>query len=145
MTEQTDVPPPSVGAPPDASPPGAAADRLRAALTDRLAAVSLPPKPPSGAPPILRPGGPVATVVKEKKRWATVEAPPPVAQDSRKERLDNVDRLLRDCLKSAREAALAQLRQTSLPAETGDVRWFLPARETVTSWLADEVAALAKT
>lgn len=144
MTEQTDVPPPSVGAPPDASPPGAAADRLRAALTDRLAAVSLPPKPPSGAPPILRPGGPVATVLREK-RWATVEAPPPVAQDSRKERLDNVDRLLRDCLKSAREAALAQLRQTSLPAETGDVRWFLPARETVTSWLADEVAALAKT
>ncbi len=153
MTDQPDVPPPPDGSPPgsatpgapSATSPGAAADRLRAVLTDRLGTVPLPPTSPSGAAPLLRPGGPVAAVVREKKRWATVQAPPPAAQDDRKERLDNVDRLLRDCLRSARQAGLAEVRRSGLPWETGDERWFLPPRETVTAWLADEVAALAAT
>jgi hypothetical protein len=140
MSEQP-TPAPTAGPGPDPPAPDGAADKLRASLVTKLENA---PRPPPGAPPVLRPGGPVAAVVREKKKWATVQADPVPMQDDRKERLATVDRLLRDCVKSARQAAVAQTRQSGLPTDIGDVRWLLPSRETVAAWLADEVTRLAK-
>jgi hypothetical protein len=136
---QEPVPTPPDGAPPEPSSPGGVADQLRAILTVKLGNA---PPPPKGAAPLLRPGGPVAAVVREKKKWATVQADPVPAQDNRKVRLENVDRVLRDCMKDARRVAVAEVSTCGLPADLGDVRWFLPSQETVRAWLADEVAAL---